>query len=347
MALIYNEKTGEFNGENSEGHDSNTNKKPLKFFFKGGLHREQVAYCSDKRCPCPELPIPHGQGYFYVEKVGDYYDANLVCEQGAKLRGLDLEVAHQDAVRWWQTGMVPMRETPKSKVPHDVSRETVIPDWMKKAHQERLAQIQSILDVLEKSNTDEYFFFDTETTGVPRDYNAPASNIYNWPHAVQISWITTDANRSEHRSENHIIKPIGFTIPSSATAIHGITQDIAMRYGKEIGDILDIFEQHITKAKYIVGHNIDFDIKIIQAECCRLGRKDPFNGKQILDTMKSSVNFCKIPSKSGYYGGYKWPSLIELHTKLFGTVFNNAHNSMSDVRATLKCFWALRDKNIL
>lgn len=38
----------------------------------------------------------------------------LVCEQGARLRNLDLAVAHEDAKRWWDTGRVPLRTTPLS-----------------------------------------------------------------------------------------------------------------------------------------------------------------------------------------------------------------------------------------
>lgn len=37
----------------------------------------------------------------------------LVCEQGARLRKLDLAVAHEDAKRWWMTGKVPLRATPQ------------------------------------------------------------------------------------------------------------------------------------------------------------------------------------------------------------------------------------------
>ena len=36
----------------------------------------------------------------------------LVCEQGARLRTLNLEVAAADARRWWTTGQVPLRPTP-------------------------------------------------------------------------------------------------------------------------------------------------------------------------------------------------------------------------------------------
>src|SRR5262245_18558264 len=36
----------------------------------------------------------------------------LVCEEGARLRGLDLEIASADARHWWATGKVPLRPTP-------------------------------------------------------------------------------------------------------------------------------------------------------------------------------------------------------------------------------------------
>ena len=39
----------------------------------------------------------------------------LVCEEGAKLRGIDMEVAAADAKRWWETGKVPLRPTPLAK----------------------------------------------------------------------------------------------------------------------------------------------------------------------------------------------------------------------------------------
>src|SRR5205085_9119964 len=36
----------------------------------------------------------------------------LMCEQGARLRNLDLGVAAADAKQWWETGQVPLRATP-------------------------------------------------------------------------------------------------------------------------------------------------------------------------------------------------------------------------------------------
>ena len=36
------------------------------------------------------------------------------------------------------------------------------------------------------------FFFDTETTGLPRDWNAPLRDLDNWPRLVQLAWLLCD-----------------------------------------------------------------------------------------------------------------------------------------------------------
>ena len=33
-----------------------------------------------------------------------------------------------------------------------------------------------------------FLIFDTETTGLPRDYNAALTDLDNWPRMVQIAW---------------------------------------------------------------------------------------------------------------------------------------------------------------
>jgi len=35
-------------------------------------------------------------------------------------------------------------------------------------------------------------FFDTETTGLPRDWNAPITQTNNWPRMVQLAWLQYD-----------------------------------------------------------------------------------------------------------------------------------------------------------
>lgn len=190
---------------------------------------------------------------------------------------------------------------------------------------------------------DLYLFFDTETTGVPRDYKAPVSNSQNWPRLVQLAWIVTDEDGNRLSSGNDIIKPDGFVIPSDAVKVHGITTAKALQEGKPLRNVLESFMGEAKQAKFFVGHNISFDQKIVGAELCRLGIMDTISTKEGLCTMKAGIDYCKIP---GFYG-YKYPKLQELYKKLFGVEFKDAHNAMSDIEATEKCFWALRKKNLI
>ncbi|WP_339902258.1 DNA polymerase III subunit alpha, partial [uncultured Cyclobacterium sp.] len=61
--------------------------------------------------------------------------------------------------------------------------------------------------------------------------------------------------------------------------------------------------------------------------------------KQALDTKDISTEFCAIPGGKG--GKFKWPTLFELHQKLFGEGFGDAHDAAYDVDATAKCFFGL------
>lgn len=179
-----------------------------------------------------------------------------------------------------------------------------------------------------------YLFFDTETAGLPKDYNAPTSNSNNWPRLVQLGWITTDENCNILSQNDFIIYPEDFSVPLMAASLHGITTEIAKEKGHPLKEVLEKFMEDFKAAKTIVGHNIVFDKKIVGAELIRLGQNDIMNSKQSLCTMEAGTDYCKIPG----YHGYKWPKLQELHKKLFGCEFEDAHNSMSDVTATLKCF---------
>ncbi len=58
--------------------------------------------------------------------------------------------------------------------------------------------------------------------------------------------------------------------------------------------------------------------------------------------MESSTDFCAI---DGPYG-YKWPKLQELHNKLFGVGFTEAHNAAADIAATAACFWEMKKRGM-
>jgi DNA polymerase-3 subunit alpha len=68
-----------------------------------------------------------------------------------------------------------------------------------------------------------FLILDTETTGLPDKYDAPVSDVDNWPRLVQLAWQLFDDKGELIGSEDYIIRPEGFTIPFSAQKIHGIS----------------------------------------------------------------------------------------------------------------------------
>lgn len=186
--------------------------------------------------------------------------------------------------------------------------------------------------------TTKYLFFDTETTGLPRNYKAPVTDLNNWPRLVQLAYVVCDEEENEIIRVNQIIKPQGFTIPEEVSKLHGITHEKAIREGIELSTALTEFANWANEANFLVAHNISFDEKIMGAEFIRNKMSDSIERSQKICTMQASTDYCRIP---GPYG-YKWPNLQQLHTTLFGLGFGDAHNAAADVDATLKCFFELK-----
>jgi len=191
--------------------------------------------------------------------------------------------------------------------------------------------------------TNFYLFFDTETTGLPKNWKAPVTDLNNWPRLVQLAYLYYDINGNKISEGDFIIKPEEFTIPSDASRIHGITTERALREGQSISSVLQQFNSFVVQASCLVAHNMSFDEKIIGAEFLRNGMENSIASKNKICTMESTTNFCAI---DGPYG-YKWPKLSELHYKLFKTGFEEAHNAAADIKATVKCFWELRKIGII
>ena len=159
-----------------------------------------------------------------------------------------------------------------------------------------------------------YLTFDTETTGLPKNYSAPISETDNWPRMVQIAWQINDKSGNLISSESHIIKPKGYTIPFNAEKIHGISTQKAIDKGKEIKYVLEKFNNELKKNKYIIGHNINFDVNILGSEFYRSKIKTSLLEKESIDTGLISKEFCQL--EGGLGGKLKMPKLIELHNIL-------------------------------
>ena len=190
-----------------------------------------------------------------------------------------------------------------------------------------------------------YLIFDTETTGLPHNKSAPVEDLDNWPRLVQIAWQLHDNLGNLISTGNHIVKPEGFTIPFNAEKIHGISTARALEVGEDLREVLDKFTSDVRKAEVLIGHNIEFDNKIIGAEYLRCEQPNLLADFPNIDTSTETVEFCQL--KGGIGGRLKQPRLIELYEKLFGEGFGDAHDAAYDVDATAKAFFELLRRAII
>lgn len=184
-----------------------------------------------------------------------------------------------------------------------------------------------------------FLIYDTETTGLPKDFNAPVTDTENWPRMVQIAWQLHDKTGKLIENKNFIIQPDGFDIPFNAVQIHGITTEKAIKEGLPLKPVLMEFRNALEQAEVLGGHNLSFDQGILGAEFFRSGLDYQELNLPILDTMDLSTEFCALPGGRG--GKFKSPRLEELHEILFNEKFDEAHNAAADVNATARSFMEL------
>ena len=191
--------------------------------------------------------------------------------------------------------------------------------------------------------------FDTETTGLPTERNASILSTHKWPYIVQLSYLLYDSddNMVVDYSDNIIKLPDNVKISPESENIHKITEEMSRTKGIDIKTALNDFNDAVSQADKVVGHNISFDKRVVMVECIRnkIIQKFTYNNirKQEFCTMKNSVNLCKIIThnkKGEQY--YKYPKLIELYKHLFNEEPSGLHNSMVDVLACLRCYGRIK-----
>lgn len=192
---------------------------------------------------------------------------------------------------------------------------------------------KAVFDVVKKTfssvnnNSDKkykYIVLDTETTGL----NSSEDEL------LQISIIDNQGNTLF----DEYIKPLFNKCWDNAMAINGITPDMVsdkpniIEYKKELNSILN-------STDVIVGYNTQFDLSFLSS--VEIENKNA----KVVDVM---LDFAPIYGEwSENYGCYKWQKLTtcaDYYNYDWGE--DNAHNSLSDCRATLFCYQQLQNENI-
>ena len=95
-----------------------------------------------------------------------------------------------------------------------------------------------------------FLIFDTETTGLPKNYKAPVTDSDNWPRMVQLAWQLHDNSGKLLVAKNYIVKPDGYDIPIGVSKIHGITTERAERDGHDLKFILEELKADLARTNY-------------------------------------------------------------------------------------------------
>jgi DNA polymerase-3 subunit epsilon len=178
-------------------------------------------------------------------------------------------------------------------------------------------------------------FIDTETSGLPKNWNLPYSDDKNWPHAVQISWIVYTRDQVEVKREDHFIKDDDFEINAEAFKIHGITRSFLNMHGEYRKDVLDLLAADLNTYKpLVVGHFVELDYHITGADFYRAGITQPMDSLPMFCTMLATTNFLRNPQT-------RYLKLNQLYSLLFNRQLSNHHNAMIDALATAESFFEL------
>ena len=94
-----------------------------------------------------------------------------------------------------------------------------------------------------------YLVFDTETTGLPKRWDAPVSDTDNWPRCVQIAWQLHDDMGGLVEHQDFLVVPQGYEIPFDAEQIHGISTGLAKEKGRPLQDVLEAFGAVLKKSR--------------------------------------------------------------------------------------------------
>ena len=127
-------------------------------------------------------------------------------------------------------------------------------------------------------------FIHTETTGLHELGNVKVykKNLFGFARMVSFSYIIATRNNIE-KKEYNIIKPRCLNIPQEIVQFHGISQEIAMKKGKDIEKVLDKFCADIMDCDIIISHSLDFHLKTVQAELIRYNKAKNFNKYILID----------------------------------------------------------------
>lgn len=185
------------------------------------------------------------------------------------------------------------------------------------------------------SKSTRYLFFDTETSGLPRQMDAPVARLNNWPRVIQLAWILTDFQGQILSQQQYLVQPTGWRMQPGAFKVHGISLQRAREVGLPLTSVLERFNLDLLQTDSIVGHNVQFDQKILGAEFLRIGQTNPLQRRHAQCTMKIGASFLSQYSTLQQYSIEQGDALAEPSGEYAHTVSpRTSHQAAAIAQAT-------------
>jgi DNA polymerase III epsilon subunit-like protein len=175
--------------------------------------------------------------------------------------------------------------------------------------------------------------FDTETTGLIDNHTR---KLDRQPEVIEFACVQADWDDLEDIVDSYsvLIRPrtdVTDTIAVKTKITNEMLKDCT-HFDKEIADRLVYF---LCGSDLVCGHNLSFDMEMVDFEFERLGRKVVWPPSRICTVEQTiHINGNRI-------------NLGDLHMLLTGQKHEGAHRAMPDVLATLDCLRAIRAKGWL
>jgi len=159
-------------------------------------------------------------------------------------------------------------------------------------------------------------FFNTETDGLHQDKNSDLvikKNLYKYAHLLKLSYHLCDYKNNSLtliKKNISLVKPEHFFVDSKIEKINGLSHDKLLKKGLHLGEVLENFKKDLKGVKVIVGHNLPFHIKTIQASCFREAVEINFDNYLLIDLID-------------FVHELEYPSLKKLSEHLFGEKYQD------------------------
>lgn len=214
-----------------------------------------------------------------------------------------------------------------------VSLERILNKFCKGIGVKTIEEIQSkhykevgvkLTDFIEEDITGEYFsnlldIYDSNGTIIVFDVESTGTDVTK-DEIIQIAAIKIDKEGEVIDSFERFIKPNKSV--GNSVLVHGFSDEYLKEYGEDKEKVFEEFLEY-SKGALIVGHNVNYDISILNSELERCKMNKP-KFKGIYDTLDIYRRFYpNLPNHK-----------LETLSKIFPIKHSPSHNALDDVKAT-------------